>query len=81
MAEKSRTKESIFGRWLNNRNLVGGWWSVVVLVGGRWFLRSVVGYCLVKWSVVDGAWSVVCATVVGGMCHCGRWLCTTPVLE
>ena len=64
------------GRWLNNRNLVGGrllFWSVVGFfhihwsvvggqfqIGGRWFLWSVVGYFLGKWSVVG-------VTVVGGL--------------
>ena len=76
------------GRWLNNRDLVGGrllfWsvvgfftaigrWSVVFQIGGRWFLWSVVGGA---WSVVGGAWSVVGVTVVGGRWSvvCGRWL-------
>ena len=73
------------GRWLNNRDLVGGrlffWsvvgfftaigrWSVVFQIGGRWFLWSVGGS---QWSVVPGRWSVVGFTVVGGRFHCGRW--------
>ena len=68
------------GRWLNNRNLVGGrllfWsvvgfftaigrWSVVFQIGGRWFLWSVVGYFLGKWSVVPGRWSVSLWSVAG----------------
>ena len=48
------------GRWLNNRNLVGGRWSVVVLVGGRFF--TAIG----RWSVVP--------LVGGGWCLVGgRW--------
>ena len=62
------------GRWLNNRNLVGGRLFSQPLVGGRWFFRSVVngsfGRWLViflgKWSVVRGRWSVVGVIVVGG---------------
>ena len=47
------------GRWLSNRNLVGGRCSVVVLVGGRFFHSH--------WSVVGGfsdRWTVV--PLVGG---------------
>ena len=72
------------GRWLNNRNLVGGrllFWSVVgffhshwSVIGGRWFLWSVVGYFLGKWSVVPGRWSVVGVTVVSGLWSvAGQW--------
>ena len=76
------------GRWLNNRDLVGGrllfWsvvgfftaigrWSVVFQICGRWFLWSVVGYFLGKWSVVPGRWSVVGVTVVGGLWSVAGW--------
>ena len=46
------------GRWLNNRDLVGG----------RLLFWSVVGFftAIGRWSVVPGRWSVVGATVVGG---------------
>ena len=58
----------VSGRWLNNRNLVGGrllFWSVVNFFHSH---RSVVGGFSDRWSMVGGAWSVV-----GGRCHCGRW--------
>ena len=63
------------GRWLNNRNLVGGRWSAVVLVGDlTTVIWSVVGCCSGRWSVfsqplVGGRWFF--RSVVDG--SFGRW--------
>ena len=66
------------GRWLNNRDLVGGrllFWSVVGFFTaiGRWSVVFQIGgrFSFGRWSVVPGRWSVVGVTVVGGLWSVG----------